>query len=156
MKYRVVFSANFAFILFWWHEISTTRLVNDTEPNGLSLFLRIRGILKQGLGQIFIASNSSRFFNKTDFEQHLFGRSITSDANRQRNNRVGLFRIFQKQGKYLRRSREEIFSVVCYWTPAVQQTAWRSKNRVLRPQDDGIIQNNTNNFRSTSATTRHK
>ena len=45
---------------------------NRTESNGLSLILRIRGIVEQGLQHLFINSNKSHFFHKNRFEQYLF------------------------------------------------------------------------------------
>ena len=42
------------------------------------VFLRIRGTVEQGLGNLFVASSSSHFFNKTDFEQYLFEMTVTS------------------------------------------------------------------------------
>ena len=41
--------------------------------NGFNIFSRIRGIVEQGLGHLFIDSSSSRFFKKTDLEQYFFG-----------------------------------------------------------------------------------
>ena len=40
-----------------------------------SLFLRIKEIVEKGLGDLFITSSSSYFFNKTDIDQHLFTNS---------------------------------------------------------------------------------
>ena len=40
------------------------------------LFLRIRGIAKQGFGDHFITSSSSYFFNKTDLEQYIFNNDL--------------------------------------------------------------------------------
>ena len=39
---------------------------------GIIVFLRIKGIGEKYLGHVFITSSSSRFFNKTDFEQYHF------------------------------------------------------------------------------------
>ena len=51
-------------------------IIQTTESSGLNLFSLIRGIAEQGLGHFFITSSSSRFFNKTDFEKHLFKLAI--------------------------------------------------------------------------------
>ena len=42
---------------------------SQTEWN---IFLQIRKIVEIGLKHLFITSNSSHFFNKTDFELYLF------------------------------------------------------------------------------------
>ena len=54
-----------------------------TESNGLNLFSRLREIVEQGLGHLFIASSSSHFFSKKDLGQYLFN-SITHQYNRQK------------------------------------------------------------------------
>ena len=38
------------------------------ESNRLNLFSRKKGIVKQGLGHLFITLSTSLFFNKTDLE----------------------------------------------------------------------------------------
>ena len=48
-----------------------TQVANNTESQGINQFLRIKEIVEQGLGHLFIASSSSHFFNKTDFERYL-------------------------------------------------------------------------------------
>ena len=35
------------------------------------VFLQIKEIVEKGLGHLFVISNSSHFFNKTDFELYL-------------------------------------------------------------------------------------
>ena len=57
----------FKVILFWCHEISKRRIANGTESNGLNLFSRIKGIMEQGLGNLFTTSRSFHFF-QTDLE----------------------------------------------------------------------------------------
>ena len=49
-----------------------TQVANGIKSNGLDLFSWIRGIVEQGLGRLFITSNGSRFFNKSDLGQCLF------------------------------------------------------------------------------------
>ena len=44
----------------------------DTESNGLNRIFVNKGNWEKGLGYLFVTSNSSHFFNKTDFEQYLF------------------------------------------------------------------------------------
>ena len=36
------------------------------------VFSQIKEIVEKGLGHLFVALNSSHFFNNTDFEQYLF------------------------------------------------------------------------------------
>ena len=65
--------------LLWLHKSAKCRVANGTESNGLNRTSRIRGIVEKGLGHLFITSNSSHFFNKTDFEQCLFNLSWMID-----------------------------------------------------------------------------
>ena len=39
------------------------------------VFLRIKEIVENGFGHLFITSSSSHFFNKTDFEQYLLSKN---------------------------------------------------------------------------------
>ena len=41
------------------------------SQNGLNLFLHIKGIVKQGLGHLFITLRSSHFFDETYLKQYL-------------------------------------------------------------------------------------
>ena len=59
-------------IIFWYLNISKRRVANVTDSNRLNLFSQKRKIMEQALGNLFIISNSSHFFNKTDLEQYLF------------------------------------------------------------------------------------
>ena len=52
----------------------------------IKLYFRELGIVEKGLGHVFITSSSSHFFNKTDFEQYLFG------WNRMQGLRVSFFK----------------------------------------------------------------
>ena len=52
-----------------------------TESNGLNLFSRIRWIVEQGLGYLFLPQlwfSTSRFLNQTDLEQYLFNLYFSS------------------------------------------------------------------------------
>ena len=48
------------------------RVDSGTELNGLNHISQIKKIVEKSLGHLFITSNSSHFFNKTDFMQYLF------------------------------------------------------------------------------------
>ena len=52
-------------ILFSRRKSSKRSVVNDTELNGLNLFLRIKGIVEQGLANLFITSSSSHLISHT-------------------------------------------------------------------------------------------
>ena len=51
-------------------ELSIVRSQTDQ-----TVFSRIKGIVKQGLGHSYSTSTSSHFSNKTDFKQYLFNLS---------------------------------------------------------------------------------
>ena len=55
-------------------------VANGKELNGLNLFSRVKGIVDQNLGHLFIASSCSHFLNKTDLEQYLFKYQETANA----------------------------------------------------------------------------
>ena len=44
----------------------------QSQTEGLNVFLRIRGMVKQGLGSSLITSSCSHFVNENDLEQYLF------------------------------------------------------------------------------------
>ena len=49
-----------------------SRVAGEIESNKFNIILRIREIVEQGLGHLFVTSSCSLFFNKTDFKQYLF------------------------------------------------------------------------------------
>ena len=54
-------------------KIRNAVVANGTELNGLNLFSQIREIVGQGLEHpLFIISNNTHLFHKTNFEQYLF------------------------------------------------------------------------------------
>ena len=58
-------------MLFLCYEIAKRKVASRrTESNGLSIFLRIRGIAK-GWVRLFSISGVLSFFDKTDFELYL-------------------------------------------------------------------------------------
>ena len=52
-----------------------------TESNGLILFLRIRGVVEQRLGHLFVILSSSYFFNETDLQLYLGNRPFAVNSS---------------------------------------------------------------------------
>ena len=65
-------------IFYWCHKLSKRGVINGTKLNELNVLSRIREIVKQGLRDLFIASSSSHFFNKTNHDQYLFKGGVIS------------------------------------------------------------------------------
>ena len=53
-------------------DVTKLRNVASMESNELNLNLQIKGIVQQGMGNLFNPSRSSHFLNKSDSEHYLF------------------------------------------------------------------------------------